>query len=253
MSTPYAHLGITPLSAKDARALLQGIVEGARRHGREGVVAFDLDSTLLNNRPRQSQILREYGLEANLPELAESTPEHWTSGWDETRAMQNAGLPQTLALEHKTLFKTFWGHRFFTSEYCKVDIPIEGAASYVRALLETGASIIYLTGRHEGMREGTLHSFRTGEFPLPNEGTIKLIMKPSLEEHDDVFKDRSVKALKRMGTIVAAFDNEPTHINSYRDAFPEAQCVHLATDCSLRSVRVRDGIPSITDFSAYAP
>jgi hypothetical protein len=47
---------------------------------------------------------------------------------------------------------------------------------------------------------------------------------------------------------VAAFDNEPTHANNYRAAFPHALVVHLATDDSGRPVTLADGIVSIRDF-----
>ena len=51
-----------------------------------------------------------------------------------------------------------------------------------------------------------------------------------------------------VGPVRAAFDNEPTHINGYHLAFPEAQAVHLLTDESGRDVEVLPQIPSVTDF-----
>ena len=51
--------------------------------------------------------------------------------------------------------------------------------------------------------------------------------------------------------MVAAFDNEPAHINGYREAFPDAFCVHLATDHSMRDIPLADGILSISDFAAH--
>ena len=41
--------------------VLERVVERARAEGARGVVVFDLDSTLLDNRPRQARILREFG------------------------------------------------------------------------------------------------------------------------------------------------------------------------------------------------
>ena len=40
---------------------LRGILEQARSLGSQAVLAFDLDSTLFDNRPRQARILREFG------------------------------------------------------------------------------------------------------------------------------------------------------------------------------------------------
>ncbi len=249
MTNPLAH--ITPLAADRARALLHQVVERARTHAPKSIVAFDLDSTLLNNRPRQAHILREYGTELGIDTLANSTPDHWHTGWDEGLAMTNAGLTKQEAESHREPFKAFWWNRFFTSEYCQHDIAIPGAARYVRALLETNATIIYLTGRQESMRRGTLTSFERAGFPLPNDSQIHLWMKPSLNEHDDAFKDRSMHQLRERGVLVAAFDNEPTHINFYRQAFPEALSIHLATDCSPRLVSLAAGISSIADFDCF--
>ena len=76
-------------------------------------------------------------------------------------------------------------------------------------------------------------------------------MKPTLAEDDDAFKDRTYATLRAAGTVIAAFDNEPAHINGYREAFPDADSVHLATDHSPRDIKVRDDIQSIRDFSAF--
>jgi hypothetical protein len=51
-----------------------------------------------------------------------------------------------------------------------------------------------------------------------------------------------------IGRVLAAFDNEPTHINTYRAHFPEAQCVHLLTDESARGIAVLPEIPSVLTF-----
>jgi len=51
--------------------------------------------------------------------------------------------------------------------------------------------------------------------------------------------------------LLAAFDNEPAHINGYRESFPEAIAVHLATDHSPRDIPIVPGIPSIADFTAH--
>ena len=76
-------------------------------------------------------------------------------------------------------------------------------------------------------------------------------MKPTLEEHDDAYKERTYRLLRDLGSVVAAFDNEPTHINGYFEAFPSALSVHLATDQSPRGIKVTPGIPSIRDFSSW--
>jgi hypothetical protein len=48
--------------------------------------------------------------------------------------------------------------------------------------------------------------------------------------------------------VVAAFDNEPAHVNLYARAWPLALCVHLDTDHSGRPIEVLERVPSIRDF-----
>ncbi|RMH41715.1 MAG: hypothetical protein D6689_10365 [Deltaproteobacteria bacterium] len=231
--------------------MLDDVLARCRAGAPDGLVVFDLDSTLLNNRPRQARILREFGVDRGIPELAQSRPEHWT-GWEFEPAMRAAGLPDDRIAQIAADFKAFWRDRFFTSAYCRDDVPIPGAPRFVRAVADTGARVCYVTGRHEAMREGTIESFRNGGFLLPDGDRVQLIMKPTLDESDDTFKAEAHAALRALGPVVAVFDNEPTHINDYRDAFPDAMHVHLATDCSPRPVYVAKGIPSIPDFSAFA-
>ncbi len=249
---PPAPLRISnpPLDDDAVGALLSRVLGAAARVGGSGVVVFDLDSTLLDNRPRQAQIMREYGRAAQLAELAACETGHWRS-WDERVAMANAGLPDAAIDEHAAPFKRFWFDRFFTSEYCALDAPIAGAPGYVRAVAARGARVRYVTGRHEAMRHGTARSLRRADFPEADGDRVALWMKPDLDEDDGAYKRRIHGRLDALGQVVAAFDNEPRHINDYRERFADAICVHLATDHSPDAVRVEAGIPSIPDFRSH--
>src|SRR5687768_9457437 len=110
-SSGYPTSTFTALTSEDAAELLARVLERASAAGREAIVAFDLDSTLLDNRPRQAQLLREYGLACGLA-LARHTAEHW-HGWDARIAMANAGLAPELIEAHIGPFRTFWRERFF--------------------------------------------------------------------------------------------------------------------------------------------
>lgn len=257
MSTAKPNLTDPILAAVDlrqgpqAQALLQAVIDRCRARGSQGVAVFDLDSTLLDTRQRQAKILAEYGAAAGVPALAACQPEHW-DGWDYIAAMVRAGLPHAQAQQHAEPYRAQWHDRFFTSEYCRVDEAMPGAAAFVRAVLETGARVCYVTGRHEGMRAGTVQCFDRVGIPAPDGDRVQLWMKPTLEEDDDVYKARVHADLpKKLGTVVAAFDNEPTHINDYRRSFPQALIVHLATDHSMRDIPVDPQIPSVADFSAH--
>ena len=59
---------------------------------------------------------------------------------------------------------------------------------------------------------------------------------------------RARQPLAALGTVIAAFDNEPIHINSYFVHFTDAQCVHMLTDDSARGIAPHQSIPSIRDF-----
>ncbi|WP_242352889.1 MULTISPECIES: haloacid dehalogenase-like hydrolase [unclassified Anaeromyxobacter] len=212
-----------------------------------GVVVLDLDSTLLDNRPRQARILQDYGRVAGLPALLEARAEHW-QGWDLRLAMANAGLTPAEVAAHAGPARRFWAEWFFTSAYCRLDAALPGAAAFVRALASAGARIAYVTGRPARMIEGTLHVFRREGFPAPDGAGVHLLMKDDLALDDDAWKEVAAARVERLGPVVAAFDNEPAHVNLYARRFPEALVVHLATDHSARPIAVLPGIPAIADF-----
>ena len=226
-------------------SVLSRTLESARAQ-EGGVVVFDLDSTLLDNRPRQALILREFGAARGVAPLIGARPEHWES-WDIKHAMHNAGLSHDEVERWAEDAKTWWRDRFFTSEYCEIDEPIPGALEFVAAIARTGATIVYCTGRHEAMRSGTVACFTRLGFPVPGP-SVQLLMKPTFEQPDDDWKAAAYARLRALGTVVAAFDNEPTHVNGYHGAFPDALCVHLATDDSGRPVPLSPNIPSIQNF-----
>jgi predicted secreted acid phosphatase len=230
-------------------AVLDRVVAAAARHGENGVVVFDLDSTLLDNRPRQARILREYGERHGLAALAQTRAEHWTS-WDIRDAMRAAGASDAEITTHSEPAKAYWREHFFTSEYCAIDDAIPGAAAYVARLCGTGVQIAYVTGRHQQMCDGSVASFGRLELPAPGP-RVHLLMKPTFDQSDDAWKEQAYQRLRRLGFVIAAFDNEPTHINGYRAHFREAICVHLATDHSGREVRLDDGIVSIRNFERW--
>lgn len=231
--------------------VLPRVLESARTIGPAGIVVFDLDSTVLDNRPRQARILREFGAHAGLAPLTACLPEHWTS-WSIAEAMARCGLQEDQIAAHAPAARAFWQQRFFTSEYCQIDDGIPGAVPYLHAVLRTGAQLIYCTGRHVDMGPGTLHSLRRLGLPLPaaagGEGQVRLLMKPALDQSDDEWKRTAGALLATLGQVVAAFDNEPTHINIYHRLFPAAQAVHLLTDESGRPERVLPTIPSVHHF-----
>jgi len=228
---------------------LRGILEQARSLGPQAVLAFDLDSTLFDNRPRQARIVREFGLARAVEKLSACTQHHWDSGFDMRGAMLNCGLSSDEVESHYEALRAFWLERFFTSEYCVDDVALQGAAAFTHAVVATGAHLAYVTGRPEGMRTGTIECMRRNGLAVPGEGRVHLLMKPTEQENDDAFKRAAHARLGELGRLIAAFDNEPTHANDYLQRFPDAQVVHLATDHSGRPVVLLDSIVSVPHFS----
>ena len=227
---------------------LEAILERARGLQRGGVLAFDLDSTVFDNRPRQARIVREFGTARGIPALIQCQPRHFTDGWDMRAAFRNCGLSAEDAEQLHPDARKFWMARFFTSPYCAEDDVIAGAAAFLHRALATGARIAYVTGRPERMRDGTLQAMQRHGLPLPNGDTVLLLMKAAPEMHDDEYKREAQARIATLGAVIAAFDNEPTHVNEYRRSFPDAVIVHLATDHSGRPVELLEGIVSVPHF-----
>ena len=240
---------MTPFGVRANRAdqsrILQSALDSIRPE--RPAAAFDLDSTLLVNKTRQARIVRELGEAVGDRRLAACQPEAVVS-WDLRDTARLCGLSEQEIKAIVPQLRDFWKARFFTSEYCRDDTPVAGARDYLRAVLDLGGEILYITGRHEQMADGTLESFRNAGFPLPDGKSVQLWLKPNLDDDDDAWKEICHRRLIALRGIACAFDNEPTHVNAYKRSFPDAVVVHLDTDHSGRPVDVLPDIPSIQDF-----
>ena len=206
------------------------------------VVTFDLDSTLFDNRPRQKAILSEFAKVHRLSGV-ERIPIEEIDGWRLIESIDRldgiAGREEAL----RAAFKPFWRDRFFTSEFCRFDVALPGASDFVLAVARAGAQIVYLTGRHEGMKQGTADSLAEWHFPAAS-----LMVKPTFEMSDTQWKEVAVAKIRAMGPVVACFDNETTHVNRLKTAFPEALVVWLRTDHSPEAESLPPGTPGIDGF-----
>ena len=228
--------------------MLGAALSRARAAAPRGVAVFDLDSTLVDNRPRQARVLQDYGRTAGVPELLAARPEHWRS-WSLAEALANLGLSPAFIEQHLGPARAFWREWFFTSAYCRLDVPVPGAPAFVAGVLRAGAQVAYVSGRPRAMEDGTRATFRLHGFPLPDGDRVNLFLKPSRELHDDAWKLEAIALVDRLGPVALAFDNEPTHVNAYAAAWPDALVVHLDRDHSERPVEVREGIPGVVDFA----
>jgi len=230
---------------------LEKTLEAARRWGPEGVLAFDLDSTLFDNRPRQAKIVRDFGKARGLSVLQACKPEYFISGWDLESALFRCGLSQEELKACLAQVRQFWQERFFTNAYCIEDVPIPGAKKYLDACLKTSAQLVFVTGRPEDMEEGTIACLKKHGMPTPG-GRVHLLMKPLEQKDDDLFKRQAHSRIASLGELIAVFDNEPTHINDYAQQFPDAFVFWLDTGHSGRDVELRPGIVALSNFEAYS-
>ena len=212
------------------------------------VAVFDLDSTLFSTCERNLAILREYAGRSEAPADLRRIVEQLEAahmGWNPMADVHARGFTDR---EGQRALRRFWFDRFFTSEYLKHDLPTPGASEYVRDVFAAGGRVVYLTGRPlEEMGEGTRQSLAAHGFPLDDERAV-LLLKPTFSEPDIAFKTRVVDDLRKLGPVLAAFENEPVNANLFHDAFPEADIVFLETMCSADPPPLRERIVRVKDF-----
>jgi hypothetical protein len=225
--------------------------EQLAEQGKQAVVMFDLDDTLINTKDRNLRILKDF---ARQPELAASHP----SDVQKILALRIDQVKYLLADTMKEIGVTdadlikqaseFWLAHFFSNEYCAKDKANPGAARYLHLLARTGAKIVYLTGRDiPRMADGTRQNLLRNRFPM-NPGQAELIMKPDPKMDDLQFKISQYQSVEVMGEVVGVFENEPANINSMADAFPAAAAVFLDTIHSPKPDVPEDRVEWVGDF-----
>lgn len=220
------------IPAAERRALYQRIIARcAREPGRApAVVVFDLDGTLMDNRPRTAVILQELARE--LQAEAHSSAEILAAARAEELAYLLSDSLKRLGVEHPELVsraEAFWRERFFSDHYLKHDIAVGGSVEFARACYEAGAVIVYFTGRDlPFMGLGSFQSLRDLGYPIGVVGT-ELVCKPDAKIPDEAFKREEGPKLARVGHVVAAFDNEPGNCNAFVEMCPGAEVVFVDT------------------------
>lgn len=226
LESPRSKRTYERLSPLEQRALLGRIVDRCRTPSDvPAVVVFDLDGTLLDNRPRTLAILRDFvrataGLAPDVHERVEAATVQDVP-YLLTDTLHGLGVTDAATVAKA---EAFWRMRFFADDYLRRDIPLPGAVHFVRACHQAGAVVVYLTGRDLPlMGVGTFRSLRDCGFPLGVAG-IELVLKPDAAMPDEAFKRFAKPSLRRLGEVVAAFDNEPANCNLFLDG-PESVLV----------------------------
>jgi beta-phosphoglucomutase-like phosphatase (HAD superfamily) len=191
------------------------------------MVIFDLDGTLFDNRSRISFIIKEYAtkeLKGIRPEDEKKIQAIELSDikYMLTATLQAAGVTDAAVVNNASVF---WSERFFQDAYLQHDTPTPGSVNFVRTLYSTGARIIYLSGRDSPRQLiGTVRALRDHGYPIGIQST-ELIMKPTIQTQDAIFKQHVTNYLRHYGKIIATFDNEPANANVYKRAFSDATVV----------------------------
>lgn len=230
LSTPFFHLRLPPAERAALLARVIDRIREVRAGHRPPVIVFDLDGTLMDNRPRVVAILHELAdhWRASHPEAAaccaRAHPDDIVYGITEN--LRHLGVVDPAL--HREGFE-FWKARFFADPHVRHDVEVHGARAFAWACHEAGAVVVYLTGRDlANMALGSFASLRDLGFPIGIIGT-ELVVKPSFETPDVTFKRSVAPQLSRLGTVVAAFDNEPANVHVFLEAHPESIGVFLDT------------------------
>ena len=122
-----------------------------------------------------------------------------------------------------------------------------GAVTLVKECQEQGMKIVYLTGRHHEMREGTISALQAYGFPYdpPN---AQLITKPDPYMDDTAYKAEALEQIFQLGSPLLFIDNEPSNVNAFHEACPEAYTVVIESDHSPKPIAPHRSIPWIRSF-----
>lgn len=193
-------------------------------------VLFDLDGTLIDNRPRTCAIFRQLA-------------ERWQSPYPELATGLAAAAPERLVFSARENLSrvgvedpdrvlealAYWKEHFFRDELLCHDVPAPGALTFAQKTYDAGATLVYFTGRDlPNMAVGTLKNLRDSGFPIALPG-VELVLKPDASTHDFEYKRVMMREVERGGEVVAAFDNEPANCNLFKRSFPRADVYLLDT------------------------
>ncbi|MEK7233358.1 MAG: hypothetical protein AAB268_06055 [Elusimicrobiota bacterium] len=229
------------------KTLLDALLDDVAAHP-GAIVVFDLDDTLFSTADRHLRIMAEF---AAMIETQDARSAGILRGiareklrYSIADTAKDHGLEDKLALD----LRSFWFARFFKNPYLLEDSIIPGGPEYAAAVIKRGGISFYMTGRDEGMREGTQASLLRHGFPDPDGKNAVLVLKPRFDTPDFAFKNEALRNLGEMGTVVGSFENEPAHANLFVERFPKGRHFLLETKHSGMSVQPHACVHRIKDF-----
>ncbi len=220
---------------KSVEHILQNITEEITVHknnGKNVIVVFDLDSTIIEVTPRMTQILRDFTQDKHhrIRYMRECVKlerySHHPKDWGIEHSLERLGLAGTSFDFYKDLMN-FWKKRFFSNAYLHLDEPVPGSKEFLTELVSKGADVAYLTARENScMLEGTIESLKKLEFPL-HPKLKNLILKDDNSKSDCEFKRDVLKKYLRDYASVWFVENEPVNLNLVYQTLPQVKLVYF--------------------------
>jgi hypothetical protein len=212
-------------------------------------IIFDLDDTVFDAGSRTKHILMDVARRLDVAERDPrflATLEALSIDQIRYRVEDNLDLLGVQDAFVRDVAQTVWWERFFNT--CEIDEVVPGAPAFVQSVHAAGATVIYLTGRDRlRMEAGTHASLDRHGFPRGERA--RLILKPDKSQCDFRFKREEVAGICTSDVVVAAFDNEPRHVNMLREALPEAHVVFVDRRHAGHPEQPVDSVIWIRDFT----
>lgn len=220
----------------------------AARRAERPVVIFDLDGTLYDNRSRTLRILHAFAASLGPEHRADARAMLAMTAQDLVYRLDDSLRPRGVAEAVRKAAQDAWFKRFFTDAACADDVPHRGAVRFVRACYDRGATVVYLTGRDiPNMLVGTVRTLRDDGFPI-GRPRIEMVLKPTFEEDDKVFKSRHLDDMDSLGVVVGTFENEPGNTNLFAGRWPDAMHVFVDTHHAPNPPPLDSRAVSVKDF-----
>lgn len=238
-----------------ADTVLSDILEKAGKAQREGelpVVIFDLDGTLFHTGFRSKQIFLEYAHDQGdtILESKVNSIDPVAMKYRVRKTLTESGITDSTVL--KAMIDS-WRTKFFSDDYLKYDEHLPGSVKFVNALHDSGALIIYLTGRDApGMLLGTTASLQEHGFPVGIAGT-ELIMKPERYMKTYLFKKLTLSYIEQLGAVIALFENEPENINLFAERFSGIRACFLETQHKPNAPEVNKNVHHLKHYLINLP
>lgn len=241
--------GLGIYASADSLGRVCDALNSEKRAGRCPVVVFNIDGTIFDNRPRSQAILRDF-IRENPEETADIADSIIGLQKDSMEyyvvdSFKKAGVENLFIVEAAL---RFWADRFFSDAYVNKDLPFDGAVDFINELHDSGALIVYFSGRDQGtMLSGTIRALRDAGFPVGTARTMT-VFKANPEEPSQDYKRRVMGEITTIGRVIAAFDNDPRTVNTMRRQWPTARIFFVKSQSEPQSTVLESEIEVIESY-----